>query len=266
MLIEAIIMGILQGFLEWLPISSQGNVILLVVSIFGMNESEALSLSVYLHAGTLLSALVYFRRAFWSLLRAVPNYRIRDRKKRENRLITFLLLSTILTGIVGYQVFNFAVAVAKFSSIFFALIGASLILTGVIQKRTRRLGTRSIDDINLKDGLILGIAQGFSAFLGISRSGITLSFLLFRRLNSESALKVSFLMSVPAVLAAEIGLSLISGLMFPGFLEVAAGCLFSFITGVVSIGILLKIAQKISLWKFCVAIGLIALISSICLP
>jgi len=266
MLFETIIMGILQGLLEWLPISSQGNLILLMVSIFGMDEAEALSLSVYLHAGTLLSALIYFRGIFWDLLRAVPNYRLRGSEKKENRLITFLVLSTLLTGIIGYPIFRFAEAATTFSSLFFALIGASLIITGIIQKWTRRLGTRTIDDVNLTDSLLLGVIQGFSAFPGVSRSGMTLSFLLFRGLNSESALKLSFLMSVPAVLAAEIGLSLISGLRSPGFWEIIVGFLSSFVAGMISISMLLKIARKINLWIFCIAIGSIALISSLYFP
>jgi len=257
-------MGILQGVLEWLPISSQGNVILFMVSIFGMNEAEALSLSVYLHAGTLLSALIYFRKTFWNLLRAVPNYRIRDyTENKENRLITFLILSTLLTCVIGYPIFKFAALAAKFDSLFFTLIGASLIFTGVIQKWTLRLGTRSIEDINLKDSFLLGMVQGFSAFPGISRSGITLSFLLFRGLDSESALKLSFLMSVPTILAAEIGLSFVSGLTFTGFWEISTGCLFAFFTGMLSISILLRIARKINLWIFCIAIGLMAFISGI---
>jgi len=266
MLLETIIIGILQGLLEWLPISSQGNLILLMVSVFGMDEAEALSLSVYLHAGTLLSVLVYFRRIFWSLLRAAHNYRLGGSEKKENRLITFLVLSTLLTGIVGYPIFRFAEVATTFSSLFFALIGASLIITGIIQKWTRRLGTRTIDDVNLTDSLLLGVIQGFSAFPGLSRSGMTLSFLLFRGLNSESALKLSFLMSVPAVLAAEFGLILIDGLRSLGFWEIAVGCLSSFVAGMISINMLLKIARKINLWIFCIAVGSTALISSLCFP
>ena len=265
MSLETILMGILQGLLEWLPISSQGNLILLMVSVFGMNEAEALSLSVYLHAGTLLSALVYFRRTFWNLLKALPNYRFEslNSKNKENSLITFLVLSTILTGIVGYPIFRFATSIATLGSIFFMLIGVSLILTGIIQKRIRKLGTRPIYDANLTDSLILGVIQGFSAFPGISRSGITLSFLLFRGFNGESALKLSFLMSVPAVLAAELGLNLIHGLAAPNFWDIAAGCLSSFIVGIISIDMLLKIARKINFWIFCIIIGMLTIISSL---
>jgi len=265
MLLGIIIMGLLQGLLEWLPISSQGNLILIMASVLGIDEVEALSLSVYLHAGTLLSALVYFRRTFWSLLRAISKYRLGSLEKRESRLITFLLLSTLLTGIVGYPIFRFAEAAAMFGSFFFMLIGASLIATGLAQKWTRRLGTRGIDDVNVVDGLILGVIQGFSAFPGVSRSGVTTSLLIFRGFNGESALKLSFLMSVPAVLAAELGLSFISGFTTPAFWEISTGCLSSFITGIISINVLLRVARKVNFWAFCIVIGSIALISSLCL-
>jgi undecaprenyl-diphosphatase len=262
MLAETIIMGILQGLLEWLPVSSQGSLILFVVSFLGISEAEALSLSVYLHAGTLLSVLVYFRRIFWGLLKTAPNYQIRNPYRREDRLLTFLVLSTILTGAVGYPIFKVAAAAAS-GSFFFALIGAALILTGILQRSNRRLGSRTIEEINLKDSLILGIVQGFSAFPGISRSGITISFLLFRRLDSESAFKLSFIMSAPAILAAVTGLALTGGLTFLEPLEAASGLLASFLSGLASISLLLRIAKRITVWKLCVAIGLIALLSGI---
>jgi len=263
MLLEIIIVGILQGLLEWFPISSQGNIILFMISIFGMNGSEALKLSVYLHAGTLLSVLVYFRKIFRSLLKAFPKYMVGRSDKKENRLITFLIVSTILTGIIGYPIFKFAEASAPVGPLFSALIGASLILTGILQKSIRKLGRRTINDINMNDGLLLGIVQGLSAFPGISRSGITLSFLIFREFNSKSALTLSFIMSVPAILAAETGLILTGEFPTIQFWEVIIGCLFSFTAGVFSISLLLKLAQKIDLWKFCIIIGALALISSI---
>jgi len=266
MLLEIIILGIIQGFIEWLPISSQGNLVLFMVSFLGINEAEALSISVYLHTGTLISALIYFRKTFWNLLKAMPKYRFRTLDKRENRLITFLILSTLFTGIVGYPVFRLARTATGFGNLFFMLIGAALIFTGIVQRKAGNLGnlgTRSIDDITVTDGLLLGIVQGLSAFPGMSRSGITISFLLFRRFDPESSLKISFLMSVPAVLAAEIGLNAMKGLPALGSVEVILGCLVSFIVGIISIDLLLRIARKVNMWILCLVLGLITVISAI---
>ena len=263
MLLEIIILGIIQGFIEWLPISSQGNLVLFMVSFLGIDKAEALSISVYLHTGTLISALIYFRKTFWTLLKAMPKYSFRTLSKKENRLITFLILSTLFTGIVGYPVFRLAKIAAGFGNLFFMLIGAALIFTGIVQRKAGNLGTRSINDITLMDGLLLGVIQGLSAFPGVSRSGITISFLLFRKFDPESSLKISFLMSAPAVLVAEIGLNAMKGLPALGSVEVILGCLASFIVGIISIDLLLRIVRKVNMWILCLVLGLITVISTI---
>jgi undecaprenyl-diphosphatase len=260
MMWEAIVLGILQGLLEWLPVSSQGNLVLVMVVFLGIEESQALSLSVYLHAGTLLSLLVYFRQVILDLLRALPDYRLRGESSREKRLISFLLLATAVTGIIGYPIFELVRATTTLGEIFIALIGAALIFTGLSQKTMGRLGKRTTEDVGLTDALLLGVLQGFSAFPGVSRSGITTSALLFRRFNSESALNISFLMSIPAILVAEIGLSLTAGVASINAVDIFVGCCSSFITGLISIHVLLKIARRIELWAFCVAVGSLALL------
>ena len=260
MIWEAVILGILQGILEWLPISSQGNLVLVMVVLLGMEESQALGLSVYLHAGTLFSLLVYFRRVILDLVKALPEYRFGRSSNKEDKLISFLLLATILTGIVGYPIFQLAQTTTVLGEIFIALIGAALIFTGLLQKTIGKLGSRTTQDIELTDSLLLGVLQGLSAFPGVSRSGITTSALLFRRFKSESALKLSFLMSIPAILVAEIGLGLMTGFAAINTSDIIIGCGSSFITGLISIHILLKIAQRIKFWAFCVAIGSLALL------
>ena len=260
MIWEAVLLGILQGMFEWLPISSQGNLVLFMVAVLGIEESQALGLAVYLHTGTLFSLLVYLRRVILDLVRALPKYRPGRSSNKESKLISFLLLATILTGIVGYPIFRFAQTATVLGEIFIALIGAALILTGLLQRTVGRTGRRTNEDIGLTDSLLLGVLQGLSAFPGISRSGITTSALLFRRFKSESALNLSFLMSIPAILVAEIGLGLTMGLGAIDPLEIIIGCGSSFITGLISVHILLKIAQRIKFWAFCVAMGSLALL------
>lgn len=260
MIWEAVVLGILQGMLEWLPISSQGNLVLIMVVLLGVEESQALGLSVYLHAGTLFSLLVYFRRTILDLLRTLPHYRPRDEGSRENKLISFLLVATILTGIVGYPIFQLARTATTLGEIFIAFVGATLILTGLFQKTLGRTGNKTAQDMKLADSLLLGALQGLSAFPGVSRSGITTSALLFRRFKSEFALELSFLMGIPAILVAEIGLGLITGFATINALDVIVGCCSSFITGLISIHILLKIAQRIRFWAFCVGMGSLALL------
>ncbi|MEM2112290.1 MAG: undecaprenyl-diphosphate phosphatase [Candidatus Bathyarchaeia archaeon] len=260
MTLKAVVLGVLQGILEWLPISSQGNLMLVMVMFLGIEKTQALSLSIYLHLGTVFSVLFYFRQDVTNLLKALPQYRFRNSSIKENKLITFLLITTIITGLIGYPIFKFAETETINGEVFIAFIGIALIITGLLQKMIPKPGSRTEEDVNFKDILLLGVAQGFSAFPGVSRSGITTFALLFRRFRNQTALKLSFLMSVPAILAAEIGLSLLSGLPKVNVWDITLACVSSFISGLISIHILLKIAQKINFWLFCITIGVLALI------
>jgi undecaprenyl-diphosphatase len=257
---ESIILGLIQGILEWLPVSSQGNLVLIMVALLGIDKAQALNLSIYLHLGTFLSALLYFRKIFISLLKALPSYNPRNVSSDENRLISFLLFTTVLTGLVGFPIYVFVGSTEYSGELFIALVGIGLIITGLVQKYAPRLGNRKMETLSFTDTLSVGIIQGFSSYPGVSRSGLTVSSLLFRGFSTESALKLSFLMSVPTVLAAQIGLALISGLEAVNSVDILLGCCASFISGLLSIHIMLKIAGKIRFWLFCIVLGVIALL------
>jgi undecaprenyl-diphosphatase len=257
---KLIVLGIFQGFLEWLPVSSQGHLILVMTYLLGVDSADALGFSVYLHSGTLFAAAIYFRRDLLVLLRKLPSYRL-QRSDEESRLISFLLLTTVLTGIIGYFVYRLAEATSVFGDFFMATIGIALISTGAIQKLAKEREERNLCDLKLQDTLILGVVQGLSAFPGVSRSGITISTLLMRGFKGEAALKLSFLMSIPAVTVAEIGLASAASLSQIGMMDLLLGSAFSFLAGTLSIHLLMKAAQKIRFWSLCVLIGILALLS-----
>jgi len=259
MIWKVVFLGILQGFLEWLPISSRGNLVLLMIHVLGMGGVEALNLSIYLHMGTLLAVLAYFRRDFVSLAMSLPNYRFRYSNEMSS-LISFLLFSSIVSGSVGYFILKLAETSLMTGEYLTAIIGVSLVATGLLQKYVRKHEKRKIEDVKSSDTLLLGIAQGFSVFPGISRSGITISALIFREFKSEAATKLSFLMSVPAVLMAEVGSVITGGVISVGITDIFLGCFSSFLTGLISIHILIKAAEKIRFWGFCVLIGVLALL------
>ncbi len=257
MVLDAVLFGIIQGIFEWLPISSQGNLVILMVSMFGYSPSEALSYSIFLHTGTLLAAIVYFRMDILRIIRSLKGYRFGF--SPEGSLVSFLILSTIMTGIVGLPLFLYIKTAPVAGEMFIALVGIALIITGLVQIFARK-NLKGGGNLNLKDTVILGIAQGLSVIPGISRSGITVSSFLFRKYSSEDAIRFSFLMSIPAVLAAEIGLALLGGLPPVGIEKISIGILFSFVFGVLTIHTLIRAARRIPFWIFCVMIGLIALI------
>jgi len=256
---KLIVLGIFQGFLEWLPVSSQGHLVLVMTYLLGVDSADALGFSVYLHSGTLIAAAIYFRRDLLVLLRKLPSYRFQD-SDRESRVISFLLFTTILTGIIGYFIYRIAEATSVFGEFFMAAVSIALISTGLIQKLAKEHEERNVDEVKLPDTLVLGLVQGLSAFPGASRSGITISALLMRGFKGEAALKLSFLMSIPAVLVAEIGLASTASLSQIRMMDLLLGSAFSFLTGALSIHLLMKTARKIRFWGLCVLIGILALL------
>jgi len=249
---EIIFFGILQGLLEWLPISSQGNLVLAMVGIFGYEPEKAITLSLFLHIGTLLVVLVYFRKEIKEIL-------IRF-KGGQDKIISFLFISSVVSGLVGLPFFLLLTAPILTGEILIALTGLFLIITGILQKRVVSKELKEEKNITLKDSLLLGVAQGFSVIPGLSRSGITVSALLLRSYKVETALKLSFLMSVPAVLMAQIGIILFQGLPAITMAEGMVGLSSAFFSGILSIHLFLKLARQIKFWLFCIVLGIIALI------
>jgi undecaprenyl-diphosphatase len=252
---------VVQGITEWLPISSEGINTLILVHFFQKPVAEAILVSIWLHTGTLLAALIYFRRDIAALLRHLPKY-LRERGvsggTEQSALITFLIVSTVLTGVVGTPLMILSLSqISVPAGLMMAIIGVFLIITGVVQKYApRSSGTKTA--VGIKDAFLLGVVQAFSVFPGLSRSGLTVSVLLFRGYDVKYAMRISFLMSIPVVLAAEVGLGLINGISFD--LLAVGGILTAFLFGILTIGTLIRIAAKIVFWKFCLFLGGLSLL------
>ena len=260
--LQGFVLGTIQGVTEWLPISSQGITSLILVNAFHLPLSEAVFLSIWLHLGTMLAAVCYFWRDIVSLVKYLPVY-IQDirhgKTSSQGDLTTFLLIATLVSGAIGGPLLLLGLDRLELSdSIATAIIGVFLIVTGVVQKYS--LGKRNQADKSpgMKDSLLVGVVQAFSALPGLSRSGLTISVLLFRRYRADQALKLSFLLSIPLVFVAEIGL------LFMGELDFSpasfAGILGSFLLGLITIRGLMKFAFRVPFWGFCVFLGLLSLV------
>ncbi len=246
-MIEYLILGLLQGVTEWLPVSSQGQTVL-VSQLFGMPVARSLDLSIWLHTGTLLAATVYFRHDLMGLLKA----------ERRN-LLGFLIISTALTALVGgplYLLFAGAFSDLAGEAVI-AFVGLLLIVTGLVQ-RSAAPSTREGEGAGGRDAAVAGLLQGLSALPGISRSGITTSALLLRGFSANAALRLSFLMSIFAVSAAEIGLHIRGGFIVSG--QAAIAMAGAFATGLLTIDVLLRVAHRIEFWKFLVLLGLLSMV------
>lgn len=248
-LLSAIVLGIVQGLVEWLPISSEAMVTLSARFLFGMDYREALSMAVFLHWGTLIAAAAYFRNELIGMAKSLLS------KKSEKTLPLFLIIATILSGIIATPLLFFAFSVEIPDGLFTIFIGIFLLFIAFLQK-SQKAGEET--KVELKKAIIPGLAQGLSALPGISRSGITLAALLSEKFPLGDALRLSFLMSIPIVFAAELMLPVVKH-DFVFTPELAAGALAAAISGFLSISALLKFAERVNFFRATLSLGTIVL-------
>ena len=269
-MIEYIIIALLQGLFEWLPISSSGQVMIFSTNFYNISPEEAFSLAIFLHLGTALAVIFKFRVDFFSILKSfMPTANnIDDIDIKKRNWIIYATIGTAITAIPLYFLFKVLI-ITRFTAfqgdVITLVISGLLIVTGIILLKAKKaFGDNTITDISKdqikKDSFLSGLTQGVSILPGISRSGVTVSTIIYEKYNQENALKLSFLMSVPVVFAS-IGVDIFfgEGSVFGtlDILTIFLITLISFIAGYFSIDILLKIAKKIEFGYFCVLYGII---------
>ena len=242
-LVAAIIMGIVQGLTEFLPVSSSGHLII-VPYLLGISDPFILSLefSVILHIGTLIALLIYFR-SDW--LRLVPAFfaAVRDRSLAgdpDRRLAVLLAVATVPALVLGFLFRDLENIVREVG-----LVAVMLVIGGAILWLAERTGARKrlALDLSFGQALAIGAAQAIALIPGISRSGISISAGLFAGLKREEAARFSFLMATPitAAAAAFEVLSVVRGEGVPiQVAPLAAGLVASFVFGILAIAVLLR--------------------------
>ena len=199
-LLQVIVLAVVQGITEFLPISSTAH-LYLTSWLLGW-QTEALDFDISLHIGTLLAILLYFLRDWLQILAQGFGLRYgRDDELQNNRMMLWLMaIATIPVGIFGF-VFK-EQAETTWRNPF--VIGVMLVVVGVLMWLAERAGRRRRDlsSLNLTDSVAIGVAQALSIVPGTSRSGITISAGLYRDFDRQSAARFSFLLSAPAIAAA----------------------------------------------------------------
>jgi undecaprenyl-diphosphatase len=260
--IEALILGIIQGITEFLPVSSSGHLVLFQ-RIFGISE-PALLFDTLVHGGTLIAVFVVLWRDVWDILR------------RPLQPITAWLVLATLPAVAAALLFKDRIEAAFASG---AFLGCAFLITSVLLLTAERLsrrhgrGRKDKAGMNWLDALIIGILQGVAIIPGVSRSGSTLSGALARNLNRDFAARFSFLLSIPAILGALVlqlkdlaegaGPGIAAAGNTAGGIGAAvliAGTISAAVVGFFSIRFMLKIVRERSLAGFAVYTAILGLL------
>jgi undecaprenyl-diphosphatase len=251
-LIQAIILGIVQGITEWLPVSSSGHLVIFQ-HLFGLSAEIAFDLM--LHIATLIVVCAVFRKEIISVLKAIGRW---DFKSEEGKLALFIIAGTIPTGLIGYFFREFFTS--AFSGLF--VVGIALIFTGLLLIQSRF--PLKPAKLNYKRSVLIGILQGIAITPGVSRSGATISTALITGVDREKAVRFSFLLFIPAILGAMVFLANdITLTAFANPLPMIAGMVTSIIVGYFSLKVLIKLViNKKFHWfaLYCWIIGIILLL------
>ena len=258
----AVIAGIVQGIVEWLPVSSQGN-LSLVLTLLGTDPAVALQLALFLQVGTTLSAATYYRTEIQTALAAVPGWRPQTAYEGDNAIASYIVIASFMTGVVGIPLYIFAVDLAGqlTGGVFIAVIGVLLIATGVLQLASESVSMGGQTAPTLTDSILVGAVQGLAILPGVSRSGMTTSAFLFRSYEPPAAFRLSFLLSIPASLGAAV-LTMLSAGGLPGISPTAAIVAFavSAIVGYLTIDTLMRVVERVPFWAVCFGLGGLAIV------
>ena len=257
---HALILGVLQGLTEFLPVSSSGHLVL-GQSILGLKEPE-LFFDVLLHVGTLTAVLIFYGKDLWRIARGwVSSLVGRDSNEGAARTGWLLILGSVPAGIVG--VFLGGLAEQMFASP--KLAACALLVTGGILclGEPKEGGGREEAQMTAKDALVIGVFQAFAIIPGISRSGATIAAALMRGVAREQAARFSFLLSVPAILGAfALKIKDLEGPLGAKLLPYAVGALAAAVVGAAALGWLIRLVQGGNLARFryyCWGAGALAL-------
>ncbi|UCE92304.1 MAG: undecaprenyl-diphosphate phosphatase [Methanobacteriota archaeon] len=252
-LIDALVLGILQGVTEWLPVSSSGHLII-GQEMLGLPAEENLLFDLMVHLGTVLAVCVYFRRELWRIVHAmVPRSQCGPERDQLRLLGAMIAVGTVPVAVVGVLVSG------EIEDVFtLQMVGVALLVNAAVLVAAERIASDRRASVRLLDAIVIGVFQAVAIIPGISRSGFAISGGLMRGVERETVATFAFLLSVPALL----------GAVAYGFLalerydaEIATmliGMIAAFVVGIASIDALLRAVRAGGLWAFgvyCAVVG-----------
>lgn len=269
-LIQSILMGIVQGLSEFLPISSSAHLVFTsnFYKVFKGVEivqetNQEVFLDIMLHLGTLIAVLIFFRKEIWEILKALyVGLKTKDYSTKDFKTGAYIFLGTIVTVLIAFPLNE----VAGFLVFKPAIVGCLLIFTGFLlifsETWAKKHGTKN--EINLKNSVLIAIAQGLAALPGFSRSGLTIATGLLSGVDRTTAAKYSFLLSIPIILGASMVYPLVKldlhEVVTYNWSAIVAGTVVSGIVGYLCIKYFIKFVSKFSLSIFgwyCLIMGIV---------
>lgn len=269
-LIQSVLMGIIQGLSEFLPVSSSAHLVFTsnFYKIFRgieivQESNQEVFLDIMLHLGTLIAVLIFFRKEIWQIAQALYyGLRNRDFSSKDFKTGIYIILGTFVTVLIAFPLNE----VAEFLVFKPAIVGCLLIFTGALLLFSEWQSLRINDkkEINLKSSILIAIAQGLAALPGFSRSGLTIATGLLNGNGRTEAARYSFLLSIPIILGASMVYPLIklnfAEIVTYNWVAIIVGTIVSAIVGYLCIKYFLKFVAKYSLSLFgyyCLIMGII---------
>lgn len=235
-----VLLGVIQGIFEWLPVSSEG--IVALSSQFLISDSNPVDVALFLHLGTFFAVLIYFRRDWLRLF-----------SLKEPDLLRFLVIATLVSLAVGFPLYTL-IRNAATGAVLLLIMGCGLLVTAYFHRKEKF--QLDMDESSARLALIAGFLQGLAVIPGLSRSGATIFGLSFGRLSPSRILRLSYMMSAPAVLASAAYVLLKDPVLFEGWPSLIS----SFIVGILSLSFLMKIAERVNFFLFALVFAVLCFI------
>lgn len=238
-----VILGILQGIFEWIPVSSEG--IVALASQFLSVGSSPVNTAIFLHFGTLLASLIYFRKDWVEIVTF-----------KNPVMLRFLVISTIVSLIIGYPLYSMIESQAT-GAVLLLIMGGGLLFTAFFN-RTKKYKLK-MDETSKVLPVIAGLLQGLAVIPGLSRSGATVFGLSLGQLTPPQILRLSYLMSAPVVLASSLYLLVKDPVLIEGWPALVS----SFIVGIISLATIMKYIGRINFFYFALVFSILCIIGGI---
>ena len=270
-MIYAAIIGLIQGISYWLPISSKTQIIVSSTYLLKLTFKQAYTFGLFMEIGTIIAAIVYFRKELLEMIQAL----LGSKNKAHRQLLIYAVIVTIMTAIIAAPLYLVAESISGIALgipmliVGLVLIGDAALIRYSRKKREKGINSRKLENLTLRDYVIIGIVQGIAALPGVSRSGTTTSAMLLLDVEPDEAFRLSFLAGIFASLGA-FGLTLIvsksnvaAAVSAIGLSGIVVAIIVSTIVSLFLIDFLIKVSRKSKIIYLITALGIIAIASGL---